>query len=326
MPTRNRTLIVAFAATMTTLVASCSTQAEPSLPNPSDPAQVAARLQGEDATDFLFSVSTYDWGDSGVRPAEMFDWIPGAATSPELQSAERAGETAHAIAAFLIEKDEQLLDITSGLFGRDHTTVGGRNPELVRSFADALAPFQGALVCDDRDVRGFDLFEPCDDALLPAQSVFAVISTDAEAASTFSDAARARIRTYVQTFADTDLNSQAIYPAAQGLTHAGSLLGLLAVTATKHDDLPPVDINRETTEVRYTLANAVLTREPDPSVPMKFFADGSLMTPEEVQQNLGDAAYNEYSTVLVNFLLQRKLETFVEHNIVDVFEAVAGNG
>ncbi|WP_239779521.1 hypothetical protein [Mycolicibacterium smegmatis] len=151
-----------------------------------------------------------------------------------------------------------------------------------------------------------------------------MISTDAEAASTFSDAARARIRTYVQTFADTDLNSQAIYPAAQGLTHAGSLLGLLAVTATKHDDLPPVDINRETTEVRYTLANAVLTREPDPSVPMKFFADGSLMTPEEVQQNLGDAAYNEYSTVLVNFLLQRKLETFVEHNIVDVFEAVAG--
>ena len=307
------------------LVSACTYGEEPSLPA-ANPIQIAEMLTGDHGTEFLYAISAYAWEDGGEHAGALFRWIPSAATSPDTQTAGRAGATAHAIAAFLVEKEEQLLDVTSGLFGRDHTTVGGRNPELVRSFADALAPFQGALVCDDRDVRGFDLFEPCDDALLPAQSVFAVISTDAEAASTFSDAARARIRTYVQTFADTDLNSQAIYPAAQGLTHAGSLLGLLAVTATKHDDLPPVDINRETTEVRYTLANAVLTREPDPSVPMKFFADGSLMTPEEVQQNLGDAAYNEYSTVLVNFLLQRKLETFVEHNIVDVFEAVAGNG
>ncbi|WP_233272150.1 hypothetical protein [Mycolicibacterium smegmatis] len=282
-------------------------------------------LTDGDADEFLYNISTYAWDDDGEHAAELFHWIPSAAESLDTQTAGRAGATAHSIAAFLVEKDQQLLNITSGLFGRDHTTVGGRNPELVRSFADALAPFQGALVCDDRDVRGFDLFEPCDDALLPARSVFAVISTDAEAASTFSDAARARIRTYVQTFADTDVNSQAIYPAAQGLPHAGSLLGLLAVTATKHDDLPPVDINREATEVRYAIAKAVLDHEPGPSVLEKFVADGSLMTPAEVRKNLGDDQHSEYSTALVNFLRQRNLETFVDHNIIDQFEAVVGN-
>ncbi|PJK18473.1 hypothetical protein CSX11_31235 [Mycobacterium goodii] len=325
MPTVNRTVLAACALWLTTSITACGTQSEPSLPSASDPSQVAVRLTGEDANDFLLSVSTYEWADKGARAAEMFSWVPAASTSTDAQRAERAGETAHALAAFLIEEVEQLLNIRSGLFGRDHTTVGARNPELVRSFAGSLAPFQGALVCDDRDVHGFDLFEPCGDAMLPAQSVFAVISTDAEAAATFSDAARARIQTYVQTFADTDLNSPDVYSAAQGLTHAGSLLGLLAVTAKKHDGLPPVDINREATQVRYTIAMAALNREPGPGVPATFFADGTLMTPEEVRQNLGDAGYSEYSTTLVNFLRQRNLETFVDHNIVDQFEAVAGN-
>lgn len=307
------------------LVSACTFGEKPSLPADSNPLQIAEMLTSDSGSEFLYDISTYAWNDDGERAGELFHWIPSAATAEDDAAAERAGESAHAIAAFLIENDDQLLDISSGLFGRDHTTVGARNPELVRSFADALAPFQGALVCDDRDTRGFDLVEPCGDALLPAQSVFAVIGTDAEAAATFANAARARIRNYVQTFADTDLKSPDIYPAAQGLTHAGSLLGLLAVTASKHDGLPPVDINREATEVRYTLANAVLAREHGPSVPQRFFADGSLMTPEEVQQNLGDAAYGEYSTALVNFLRQRKLETFVDHNIVDQFEVVAGN-
>ncbi|AKS32992.1 hypothetical protein [Mycolicibacterium goodii] len=315
----------ALALSAVLVSAGCGTESEPALPQRPDPSQVAAMLSNADANEFLYSISTYEWDDDGARAAELFQWIPSSATSADAQSAQLAGEAAHAIAAFFVDRNQQLLDMSSGLFGRDHTTVGARNPELVRSFADALAPFQGALVCDDRNARGFDLFEPCGDALLPAQSVFTVIGTDAEAAGTFCDAARARIRSYVQTFADTGLDSPDIYPAAQGLTHAGSLLGLLAVTAAKHDGLPPIDIEREATEVRYTIATAVLARHSDSNVPAWFFADGSLMTPEEVQQKLGEAAYREYSSALIHLLRQNNLETFVDHNVIDQFETVAGN-
>lgn len=306
------------------LVAACSTATTPALTDPSDPAAVAAKLTSKDANEFLLGLSTYDWPDDGAHAAEEFTWIPDAAASADDQIAQQAGESARAIAGFLADKDNQLLDIRSGLFGRNHTNVGQLNPALVRSFGEALIPYQGALVCDDSKARGFDSLEPCNNAMPAAQSVFEVVSTNTEAAGAFSVAAHEQVQQYIQKFADTELSSPELYPAAQGLTYSGSLLGLLAVTANKHEGAPAIDINKEATEARYTIAKAILAREPGPSLPEKFFLNGVLMAPAQVRQNLGDSAYGEYTTGLISFLTQRNVETFVNHNIVGQFKLVTG--
>ncbi|MDF3340198.1 hypothetical protein P3H80_22385 [Mycolicibacterium septicum] len=324
MRARNSKILYAAMASVALLVAGCSTAATPSLPDPSDPAAVTAKLTSKDAKEFLLEVSTYDWSDNGARAAEEFTWIPAAAASKDDQVAQQAGESARAIAGFLADKHDQLLDIRSGLFSRNHTNVGQLNPDLVRSFGDALIPYQDALVCDDSKVRGFDSLERCDTAMPAVQSVFEVVSTNAEAAAAFSEAAHEQVRQYIQTFADTELSSPALYPAAQGLTYAGSLLGLLAVTANKNQGTPPIDINKEATEARYTIAKATLAREPGPSLPEKFFLNGVLMAPAQVRQNLGDSAYSEYAAGLISFLTQRNVETFVNHNIVGQFKLVTG--
>ncbi|WP_234801914.1 hypothetical protein [Mycolicibacterium conceptionense] len=321
---RIRQALVSILVWVTASVSACSTTTEPSLPNPSDPAQVTAELTSKDGTDFLLSVGTYAWSDDGARAAEVFRWIPAGAAATDRKIAERAGESAHAIAAFLADKEDRLLDIRSGLLSRNHTTVGGLNPDLVRSFGEALIPYQGALVCDDRNARGFDPLESCGGSMPAVQSVFSVISTDADAAAAFSGAAHVLVDRYVQTFADTELSSPAIYPAAQGLTYAGSLLGLLSVTVSKHEKMAPVQIDKEATHVRYTVAKAALARELSHSLPEKFFIDGALMTPEQVQLNLGDAGYSQYSAGLVSFLSQRNVETFIRHNIIGQFQRVSG--
>ncbi len=325
MHARNRKALYAAMASVAMLIAGCSTASTPPLPAPSDPAAVTTKLTSKDANEFLLDVSTYAWPDNGARPGETFSWIPAAAASKDEQVAQQAGKSARAIAGFLADKDDQLLDIRSGLFGRNHTNVGQLNPDLVRSFGDALIPYQGALVCDDSKARGFDSLERCNNAMPAAQSVFQVISTSAEAAATFSEAAREQVRQYIQTFADTELSSPALYPAAQGLTYAGSLLGLLAVAAKKNEGTPPIDIDKEATEARYTVAKASLTREPGPSLPEKFFLNGLLMTPAQVRDNLGDSAYGEYATGLISFLTQRNVETFINHNIIGQFKLITGD-
>lgn len=322
--TKCRQLIASLLLSVAASATGCSPATEPSLPNASDPAQVTSRLTSKDAVEFLFSVGTYDWSDEGARAAKVFGWIPAAAASTDNEIAERAGESAHAIAAFLADKHDRLLDIRSGLFSRNRTTVGGLNPDLVRSFGDALIPYLGALVCDDRNARGFDPLESCGGTMPAVQSVFSVISTDAEAAAAFSGAAHVLVDRYVETFADTELSSPALYAAAQGLTYAGSLLGLLSVTASQHQEMVPIDIDKEATQVRYTVAKAALAREPSHSLPATFFIDGALMTPEEAKHNLGGSAYGQYSAGLVSFLSQRNVETFIRHNIIGEFQRITG--
>jgi hypothetical protein len=282
-------------------------------------------LTGQAGQDLLEIMSTYQWDDGGAQAAKLFEWIAPDAVSPDPAVATRADEAAHAVATFLANRGSNLLDIGTGWFGRDHKTMGALNPDLVRSFATALIPFQGAMVCDDRDTKGFGLLTtPCEAAVLAARPVFAVLNTDPQAATSFADAAYARMDRYVQLFAENDPTSMS-NPFPSALSYVGRLLGLVTVGAMRSDVTPP-DVEHELTQARYTIAKAVLARNPGLRFPSEYLQNGVLMSPAEIRQNLGLDKLDDYAIDLTTFLTSNgNIEQLISHNLRGQYELVAGS-
>lgn len=84
------------------------------------PVAVHELITGPDGAAFLESISTYSWEDGGAAAAELFEWIRGDATSADTATATRAGETANALARFLSDNGDKLLDMSSGFLNLDH--------------------------------------------------------------------------------------------------------------------------------------------------------------------------------------------------------------
>jgi len=294
----------------------------PSLPADDSPASVHDVLTGTGGQDFLYEVSTYHWDDGGAAAAKLFEWIGTEATSTDPRVAGRAGESAHALASFLSNRGENLLDIKTGVFGLSRSTVGALNPSLLRAYGAALTPFQGAMVCDTRPVKGFDtLADPCEAAVSAAKPVFAALNTDPETASAFADAAYARMDRYLQLFVENDPASVS-NPFPSALSYVGRLLGLVTIGATHSDVIPPT-IEQESTQAGYLVAKALLVKDPSLRFPAKFLANGSVMSPLEVRQNLGVNGLDEYTRNLANFLSDNgNVEQLISHDLEGQFELV----
>jgi hypothetical protein len=70
-----------------------------------------------DGQKFLSAIAKYDWDDGGAKAGALFQWIAAGAKSPDQASAKRAGESAHAVANFLSLQGNELLTLSSGIFG-----------------------------------------------------------------------------------------------------------------------------------------------------------------------------------------------------------------
>jgi hypothetical protein len=294
----------------------------PSLPADDSAASVHDLLTGTGGQDFLYEVSTFHWDDAGAQAGKLFEWIAAEATSPDPAVAARAGESAHALASFLANRGEGLLGIKSGVFGLTRSTVGALNPNLVRAYGTALTPYQGAMVCDTRTVNGFGaLAEPCEAAVSAAKPVFAALNTDPGTASAFTDAAYARMDRYLELFVESDPASVS-NPFPSALSYVGRLLGLVT-TGAAHSDVTPPTIDQESTKARYMIAKALQAKDPSLRFESKFLANGVLMSPSEVRQNLGEQGLDEYTRSLANFLVNNgNIEQLISHDLKGQFDLV----
>ena len=322
--TRRRLAISSFVMLLV-VVSACGTDPPPVPDNPT-PDAAHELLVGESGQDFLDAVSTYAWADHGARAGGLVNWIALDATSPNAPTATRAGESASAVARFLSDRGPGLLNIESGLLGQDHKTVGSLNPDLVQAFATALIPFQGAMVCDPRDTEGFTaLADPCEAAVLAARPVFEVVGTDSTAADAFANAAYTRMDDYLRAFAENDPAS-ASNPLPSALSYVGRLLGLVTVGLAGSGVTPPT-VDQVLVRARYTMVKAMLAKNPRLTFPPQYFHDGKLMSPNEVEPNLGVDMVDDYALTLANFLINNgNVEQMLTHNLRGQYELVAGGG
>lgn len=283
----------------TLALAGCTASA-PALPPAGDIAKIHDLVVGAGGADYLSNVSTYKWSDGGARAAGLFNWISRDAASADTAVATRAGETAYALAKFLGTHEPALLSIRAGWFGLKHRDLGALNPKLVQAYAAALIPFQGVLACDPTNSPGFNLLgEDCPSAIVYARSVFTLLNTDPLAAANFSDAVYKRMDAYVERFADGVSGRSGPFP--QGPQLAGTLLGLVTVGAARSGIKVPT-VQDEENRANYLTAKTVLPKGTNPGLPPEYFANGELLSPDEIEKKLGHDVLAEYFASLETYL------------------------
>jgi hypothetical protein len=71
------------------------------------------------------------------------------------------------------------------------------------------------------------------------------------------------------------------------------------------------------------IAKALQARDPSLRFEPKFPANGVLMSPSEVRQNLGDQGLDEYIRSLANFLVKNgNIEQLISHDLKGQFDLV----
>lgn len=264
---------------------------------PADNTATYQMLTGANGQEFLRQLSSHDWDDGGRAAAERLSWIPRDTESTDESTAQRAGQAAHAIATFLADNKDELLRLSAGWFGLQHQSVGELNPELVRGYGSALAPFQGALVGDVKSVPGFTFIGNGVD-VSSTRNVFAVIDTNTQAGKEFNDSAYQRVKDYLRTYAEAVADGKR--EGLVSLQHAAELAGVVDGGQRESGNSA---IDTETPQhwinwANYEVAAAIGARPGDPDIPNEFFtSDGHLRSPDDVSKN----DLPRFATALNNF-------------------------
>jgi hypothetical protein len=288
---------------------------------PANDAATYQALTGVDGQAFLHQISTHGWDDGGRAVAERLTWIARDAQSTDATKALQAGQAAHAIATFLSDtknKDE-LLRLSAGWFGLKHRSVGELNPELVRGYASALTPFQGALSGYVNDVPGYTMIgDPFD--LSGARNVFALVDTDTQAGNQFIDAAYRRVHDYLKAYAQAVVHANAEGKVA--LPNAAALAGV-AEGGQRKSGNSAIHIENAQHWINwagYEVAKAMNARRGDPDIADHLFGpDGILKSPDQVSP----IDLDTLSTALQNFVFHRGLQS-LSMNFNNWYDAAAG--
>jgi hypothetical protein len=103
-------------------------------------------------------------------------------------------------------------------------------------------------------------------------------------------------------------------------------LGLVTVGLAGSGATPPT-VDQELIRARYTMVKAMLAKDPSLTFPPQYFRDGQLMSPNEVEPNLGVDMVDDYALTLANFLINNgNVEQMITHNLRGQYELVAGGG
>lgn len=291
---RHRSVYIVLVFILSTALSACGGTA-PRLPATDE--EMFQKLTGSDGAQFLQQISAHTWPDGGAAPADRLAWIKPDALSTDPARAQRAGEAAHTIALFLSDPEYGLADLPAGLFGLQRRSLGELNPNLVAAYAEALTPFQGALVGDVRKISGFEVVgDPLN--LASAREIFSNIDTNTRAGAAFNNAAYDRVKQYLQAYAQSIANRDAddlvALQFAAGL--AGVVEGGRRESANTALQVYPAQhfINLS----RYEVAKALGAHPGENGIPTRFFTtEGQLKSPDAISQS----DLSEFSTALENF-------------------------
>lgn len=276
---RARAAVLALTVVLAVTLAACGRT--PDLP--ADESAAYQMLTGGNGQEFLRQISSHDWDDGGEAAAAQLSWIARDALSSDEASAQRAGEAAHAIATFLAENEDELSRLPAGWFGLKHRPLGELNPALVRGYAAALIPYQGAIVGDGNSVHGFTIVG---DGVSSARSIFAVIDAYTEAGNEFRDAAYQRVHYYLKTYAQAvaDRRNEELV----ALRYAAELAGVVegGQRESGNGAMEGQTAQYWINWAGYEVAAAMGARPGDPDLSDQYFtAGGRLESPDEVSAN-----------------------------------------
>jgi len=285
LPGALRALVVV--AALVAALAGCSPDTAP--PLPADATAAYQKLTAGDGTNFLDSISSYEWQDDGAAAATALAWIASDAAASDPDAAARAGQAAHAIATYLSDHESMLVG--------GAPDIGQRNPALVRGYAAALAPFQGAMLGYPAGVRGFDPLAT-NGRYSAVRNVFAAIDTDTQAGTDFTRAAYDKVDEYLHQYAAAATGPGA--PASTGLAASAYLSGVVegGAEAAKNNDV----LRRTVVESRDLAAYTVAAQmHPSPGIiSSEFFDREGLKAPNHVPER----DLQSYSDQLRQFLNQ----------------------
>jgi EspA/EspE family len=190
-------------------------------------------LTGANGQTLLQNMSVHDWADNGAAASSLTNWVHDAASPNNSEMMQtRAGETAQAVANYLGDNGKSLLDIQThpGGLNQGHTTIGEQNPDLVRGYANALEPFQRAMVGDYEGTHGFHALENTSSDMSKTRNLFAAIDSDPTAAKTFNAQAYQNVLGFEKDFANPTADGSVNDPANPhrgDIRMAGTLAGLI---------------------------------------------------------------------------------------------------
>jgi uncharacterized protein YukE len=183
-------------------------------------------ITGDGGQKFLHDAAFHNWTDDGASAKFLTDWVDDAANGNDPVMDRLAGETAHSVATFVGENHDDLKNI-NGIFDN---SVGDRNPQLIRGWAEALAPYQEAMIGDGSEPGFGPLKDQVSGDYTQARNVFEIMYTDPVAAENFSKHAYGSILDYQQQTADAAASGKPADGTAMG--NAGRLLGVMNAAAT----------------------------------------------------------------------------------------------
>ena len=131
----------------------------------------------------------HEWKDDGAAVGDMFKWIEGDSTSPDLATSTRAGETASSLAHYISGNSGDLLNMN----GAHSEALGAVNPKAVQGFSSALHPYIADMVgapAGFNHTNGFESLDAAQDSShAETAKLFSVIDSNKDAASVFNSRA-----------------------------------------------------------------------------------------------------------------------------------------
>lgn len=282
-------LYIPCVAVLFLVLVGCTLHNGPELPPSANVVAIAEKVTGSGSRPFLKDITTTAWADGGHRPADLFAWIQRDAQSTDHATAFRAGATAHAVASFLADDRDALVNAPA-------------NPALWQAFAHSLAPYLGPMVGDASGIAGFEPLDGTASQMRRTASLFATMMKNADANRIFTDATSARVQKYEAAFAKAAVAEPMLADrgaAAQNeLQYAARLRGLVAAGTylAKPESVHFTPAHAQT-ELSYQIAS--LTARPgDPHIGERFFKDGQLFSPSEI----AEADWSIYDAQLTVYL------------------------
>ncbi|MFI5506052.1 hypothetical protein ACIA48_01180 [Mycobacterium sp. NPDC051804] len=246
-------------------------------------------LTGRD--DLLTNVTTYGWDDGGTAAGARFTWIS--------QQDNDANQAAAALANFLMSNHTKLAALDSGFLGLTKVSAAQLNPQLVRSYATALAPHLGELVGGRQSAFDSLRAQVADDPLA-LRNLLSVFVADPEAGRTAVEATHASAEQYEEAAAADPPDSD---ESVAALKAAGSLLGAAyGAVELANSDIPTPSSGQATSEMAVRIAAILVPADPNPAIVSKYVQDGRLMSPTEVEKQFSSTAMRTYYLDLQNYI------------------------
>lgn len=207
-----------------------------------DPMAVHDALAGIDGRtpnkEFIGNLLSHQWADNGAAAGSLLHGTapianPADLTDPtQLKQAVIAGETMHAVDSYVGANAKDLIDLP----GTGNQSLGQVNPELTRALAEANKPFIDDMLGNSLDnTRGFEPLDKLTDPEMPmTRDLFAVVDTDAQAASSLNSQAYLVGMQYQAGFEQSAIDGGPLESA--DLQSAGTLRGVIDTAANIADN------------------------------------------------------------------------------------------